>query len=174
MCNRPILSWMICKIKVVRIEDHGGLLLLMQYFHRIGCGRRICSPSGGDLLNCETLCCQWRDILPSGTPRVELLSWNIKTLPLWQRAQQKLESNLLTLRMEQYRDANKDILQMNRNWRMGQFKKSVNSLNTVYAHEITMSEDYVLGIFITTETINFAENIRLWTWNSKKFLYHFI
>ena len=32
------------------------------------------SLEGGDLLNCETLCCQWRDILPSGTPRVELLS----------------------------------------------------------------------------------------------------
>ena len=75
---------------------------------------------GADLVNCEAVCRQWRDILLGGTPWRRLFHRNKEKLPLWRRTQKKLVSNKLTLRTEQYRDVCRKILLVYQNWRMGQ------------------------------------------------------
>ena len=111
-----------------------GADVLLMIFHQL---------EGGDLLNCETVCRQWRDILLAGTPWRRLFHRNIPCSPLWRKVQQKLEKNQLTLRTEQYREVCKAILQVERNWRTGQFKKSVYSAGSDSAVRITISDDYV-------------------------------
>ena len=111
-----------------------GADVLLMIFHQL---------EGGDLLNCEAVCRQWRDILLAGTPWRRLFHRNIPCSPLWRKVQQKLEKNQLTLRTEQYREVCKAILQVERNWRTGQFKKSVYSVNDDSAVQITISDDYV-------------------------------
>jgi F-box-like len=51
---------------------------------------------GEDLVNCENVCRQWRDILLAGTPWRRLFDRNKDSSPLWRRAQRILESNQLT------------------------------------------------------------------------------
>jgi F-box-like len=45
---------------------------------------------GEDLVNCEAVCRQWRDILLAGTPWRRLFNRNKVSLPLWRRAQKIL------------------------------------------------------------------------------------
>ena len=102
---------------------------------------------GKDLLNCEAVCRQWRDILLSGTPWRRLFHRQIGCSLLWRYVQKKLESNQLTLRTEQYPSVCKDILQVDRNWRTGNFSKLIYPL--VYpaiTYEFTIIDDYVAWI----------------------------
>jgi len=101
---------------------------------------------GEDLLNCEAVCRQWRDILLAGTPWRQLFHRKVNYSPSWRKEQKKLEKN--QLRTEQYRDVCKKILQVSRNWSMRRFKKSVYSLNKCIgspdsASYIGISDDYV-------------------------------
>ena len=72
-----------------------------------------------DLLKCEAVCRQWRDILLAGTPWRRLYHRNIVRLPLWRDVQKELELDQKTLPTEQYRD----IFLLDRNWRRGHFTK---------------------------------------------------
>jgi F-box-like len=65
----------------------------------------------GDLLKCEAVCRQWRDIFLAGTPWRRLYHRNIGRLRPWRKAQKELELDQKTLRTEQYRGICKDILQ---------------------------------------------------------------
>jgi F-box-like len=98
---------------------------------------------GEDLLNCEAVCCQWRDILLAGTPWRRLFHRNIAALPLWRKVQKKLKKNQLILQTEQYREVSKAILQVERNWRTAQFKNSVYLVKDYSGVRITISDDYV-------------------------------
>jgi hypothetical protein len=74
---------------------------------------------GEDLLNCETVCRHWRDILVAGTPWRGLFDRNKVTSPLWRKAQRTLEKNQPELPTEQYRGVCKEILRVKRDWRTG-------------------------------------------------------
>jgi hypothetical protein len=65
--------------------------------------------------------------------------------PLWQYVKKTLESNQ-TVRTDQYRDICKNSLQVNRNWRTGNFTKSTYSVDRNTFH-VSMSDDYVAWNF---------------------------
>ena len=100
-----------------------------------------------DLLKCEAVCRQWRDILLAGTPWRRLYHRNIGRLRLWRKAQKKLESDQKTLPTEQYPGICKGILtclqQVDRNWRRGHFAILTYPVSSYCARYISMNEDYV-------------------------------
>ena len=100
---------------------------------------------GEDLLNCEAVCRQWRDIFVAGTPWRRLFHRNVESSPFWRKEQKELEKNQQILQTEQYRDICRKILRINRKWRTGNLTKLSYSVNStdVYAHEIKISDDYV-------------------------------
>jgi F-box-like len=98
--------------------------------------------NGEDLGNCEVVCRQWRDILFAGTPWRRLFHRKVNYSPSWRKEQKKLEKNQLILRTDQYRDICRNLLQMERNWRIGRLQKSVYSVNA-NNYQITISDDYV-------------------------------
>jgi hypothetical protein len=106
---------------------------------------------GEDLVNCEAVCRQWRDILLGGTPWRRLFHRNKEKLPLWRKTQKKLVSNKLTLRTEQYRDVCRKILLVNQNWRTGHFTKFTYPTAQNSAFNLTMSDDYVAWGFVRIE-----------------------
>jgi hypothetical protein len=55
---------------------------------------------GKDLVKCEVVCRQWRDVLLSGTPWRRLFHRKIKCSHLWRKEQKKLEKNQRTLPTE--------------------------------------------------------------------------
>ena len=98
----------------------------------------------GDLLKCEAVCRQWRDIFLAGTPWRRLYHRNIGRLRLWRKAQKELELDQKTLRTEQYRGICKDILQkVDRNWRRGHFTKLTCPVSSSCATCISINDDYV-------------------------------
>jgi len=104
-----------------------------------------------DLVNCETVCRQWRSSLLAGTPWKRLFHRNKENLPLWRKAQKKLEKNQLILRNEEYRDVCKEILQANRNWHTGNCTKLTYPVDSRSANFITISDDYVTWDFARFE-----------------------
>jgi hypothetical protein len=99
---------------------------------------------GEDLMNCEAVCRQWRDILLAGTPWRRLFDRNKEKLPLWRRAQWTLEKNHVpTFRTDQYRGVCKEILQVKRNWRTGNFKKFTYEVRRPDYFRLTIGDDYV-------------------------------
>jgi F-box-like len=106
---------------------------------------------GEDLVNCEAVCRQWRDILLAGTPWRRLFHRNKEKLPLWRKTQKKLVSNKLTLRTEQYRDVCRKILLVHQNWRMGHFTKLTCPSAPNSAFNLTMNDDYVAWGFVRIE-----------------------
>ena len=111
---------------------------------------------GEDLLNCEAVCCQWRDILLAGTPWRRLFYRNKEDLPLWRKVQRKLETNQLTLRAEQYRDVCKKILLVAQNLCSGNFTKLTHPVDLVSCN-ITMSDDYVAWEFMHSRGCEFLD-----------------
>ena len=97
---------------------------------------------GEDLVNCEAVCRQWRDILLAGTPWRRLFHRNKESSPLWRKAQKKLEKNQQTLRTEQYRDVCGEILHLNRNWRTGCSTKFTYPV-VEQSYFVTISDEYV-------------------------------
>ena len=107
-----------------------------------------------DLLKCEAVCRQWRDILLAGTPWRRLYHRNIVRLPQWRDVQKELELDQKTLPTEQYRDICKGILRrlLDRNWRSGHFTKLTypvdsdrtnNDFSCSQWSRISISNDYV-------------------------------
>jgi F-box-like len=105
---------------------------------------------GEDLLNCEAVCREWRDILLAGTPWRRLFHRKIASFPVWRRAQNILESNQLILRTEEYRDACKNILQVNRNLRTGNFTKWTYPVRRRLKF-LAISDDYLVCYLKRTE-----------------------
>ena len=104
---------------------------------------------GEDLLNCEAVCRQWRDIFVAGTPWRRFFHRNKESSPLWRKVQKKLESNQPTA--DQCRDVCKDILRVGRNWRIGHFTKLTYAVDPRSANFITVSDDYVAWDFVRFE-----------------------
>ena len=98
---------------------------------------------GKDLLNCETVCRQWRAILHRGTPWKRFFYGKTESFPLWRRVQKKLESDLATLRTNQYRGVCKEILQAERNWHTGNFTTSAYLVNRGDFFTLTIGDDCV-------------------------------
>jgi F-box-like len=97
-----------------------------------------------DLVNCEAVCRQWRDILFAGTPWKRLFDRNKQKLSLWRRAQRTLEKNHVpTFRTDQYRDVCKEILQVKCNWRTGNFRKFTYLVDRPDCFRLTISDDYL-------------------------------
>ena len=102
-----------------------------------------------DLLKCEAVCRQWRDILLAGTPWRRLYHRNIVRLPQWRDVQKELELDQKTLPTEQYRD----IFLLDRNWRRGHFTKLTYPVDSKWiincyfpsrwSSRISISNDYV-------------------------------
>jgi F-box-like len=109
---------------------------------------------GEDLVKCEAVCRQWRDILLTGTPWRRLFDRKTKISPLWRRAQKKLELNQRTLGTDQYRGVCKNILQGKRNWHTGNFTTCIYPMSTCEDFELyfTMSDDYVAWDFFRRGT----------------------
>ena len=102
---------------------------------------------GEDLVNCEAVCRQWREILLDGTPWRRLFHRNKESSPLWRRAQRTLEKNKPTLRTEQYRGVCKEILRVKCNWRTGNFTKFTYPVSRGLDFALTISDDYVVWQF---------------------------
>ena len=103
---------------------------------------------GEDLVNCEAVCRQWRDVLLAGTPWRRLFHRKVNYSHLWRKEQKKLEKNQVTLRTDKYRDVCRNLLQVKRNWCTGRFEKSVYSLdeqgvNHGWLWNMTINDDYV-------------------------------
>jgi hypothetical protein len=96
-----------------------------------------------DLVNCEGVCRQWRDILATGTPWRRIFLRNKENLPLWRKAQRMLEWNQLTLLTDQYRDVCKSVLQGTCNWRTGNHTAIAYSSNRPDPFALTIGEDCV-------------------------------
>ena len=103
---------------------------------------------GEDLMNCEAVCRQWRDVLLAGTLWRRFFHRKIASSPFWRKAQKKFEKNQQTLQTGQYRDVCRNLLQVERNWCTGQFEKSVYLSDEIEGYHgwlsnITISDDYV-------------------------------
>jgi F-box-like len=118
---------------------------------------------GKDLLSCEAVCRQWRDILLAGTPWRRLFYRQVDCSLLWRKEQKKLEKNQPTLRTERYRDSCRNLLQVERNWQIGKFTKSIYRLGTKDSCRLTMSDDYIAwdtgigAMFLDTESMKLEE-----------------
>ena len=108
---------------------------------------------GEDLVNCEAVCRQWRDVLLAGTPWKNFFHRKLNYSHLWRKEQKKLENNQQTLQTWQYRDVCRNLRQVERNfkynWCTGRFEKSVYSLNEIlydfgWLWNMTISDDYVV------------------------------
>ena len=120
------------------------------------------------LVKCEAVCRQWPDILKSETPWKRLFDRQVACSPLWRRAQKKLESNSLTLRLEEYQDICKDILQMECNWRTGNLTKFTYKVNRCDHFILTIGEDYVAWDFRPFENFGSHEGFALLDTESMK------
>jgi F-box-like len=104
-----------------------------------------------NLLKCEAVCRQWRNILLAGTPWRRFYHRNIGHSPQWRRTQKILKSNMRTLRTEQYRGFCKDLLQqartIHRNLRRGHFTKLTYPVSSCCVTHISISDDYVAWDF---------------------------
>ena len=101
---------------------------------------------GEDLLNCEAVCRQWREILLAGTPWRSLFHRNKDRSPLWRKAQKSLEKNQRKLRTDEYRDVCKEIM-ANQNWHTGNCTKLTYASDVHSATFISISDDYVAWNF---------------------------
>ena len=100
-----------------------------------------------ELVICEAVCRQWRNVLLAGTPWRRFFHRKILCSLLWRKEQEKLESNLQTLPTDQYRGVCKKLLQVTRNWRTGNFKKFTCEVESFDCRTLTISEDYVAWDF---------------------------
>ena len=120
---------------------------------------------GEDLLNCEAVCRQWRDILLAETPWRSLFHRKIEISPFWRKAHKKLESNQLTLQTDQYRIVCKDILQEKFNWHVGNFTKFIYKVSHVL--KLTIGDDCVAwepcigfkSTFLDTEAMEVTKTV---------------
>jgi len=99
--------------------------------------------------------------LLAGTPWRRLFHRQINYLPLWRKAQKILKSKQRILRADQYRGVCKSILQVDRNWRTGNFTKLIYPVHSESCN-ITISDDFVawdfdgfqrLCVFLDTESM---------------------
>jgi F-box-like len=127
---------------------------------------------GENLVNCEAVCHQWRDILLAGTPWRRLFHRKVESPHFWQKAQKKLEKNQQTLRTEPYRDVCGEILHLKRNWRTGCSTKFTFMYPVVGDSFVAISDEYVSWnyrfgndkgrrrcAFLDTETMKITEMI---------------
>jgi hypothetical protein len=96
---------------------------------------------GKDLLSCVLVCRQWRDILWAGILWKRIFQEKTKSSPFWRRAQKKLESDQLTLRMDQYQGVCKEVVQVKSNWRTGNFKTFAYLVNRGEFFRLTLGDD---------------------------------
>jgi F-box-like len=144
---------------ISQLSDLGDDVLLM-IFQQL---------EGEDLVNCEVVCRQWRDILVTGTPWRRLFLRNKENLPLWRKAQRILEFDQLTLRTDQYRNVCKSVIQGKRNWRTGNYTTVTCSTNRPDSFTLTIGENHVAWnalqlwqtyekcVFLDTESMEIKE-----------------
>ena len=109
-------------------------------------------------MNCEATCRQWRDILLIGTTWKRLFGRSKDSSLLWRRAQIKLEKFQPTFRTDQYRGVCKDVLQVKRNWRSGNFTRFIYEVNRPHSFRLMISEDYVVwNICLLVEAETYQE-----------------
>jgi F-box-like len=92
---------------------------------------------GKDLLRCEAVCRQWRQVMLAGTPWRRWLnqrSPSPELRPFWQRARQNDS-------FQDYRAICRYILLLDYNWRRGKYETSSLTLNNV--GEVITSGDYI-------------------------------
>jgi hypothetical protein len=104
--------------------------------------------NGDDLLNCEYVCRQWREILLAGTPWRKLFQRQFGDSPLGRQAAKQLgiiesesSGNIAT---DKYRAVYKFVQEVKHNWRQGKFTKWTHpTAENSTAHHLEVREDYV-------------------------------
>ena len=80
-----------------------------------------------DLLRCELVCRQWRNVLLSGRPRKTLFHRKIVSSPQWRHVLQNFEVGVVKLGTVNYRALCRAIIQqlneIYTNWRTGNFEQ---------------------------------------------------
>jgi F-box-like len=111
-----------------------------------------------DLLRCETVCLQWRNVLLSGRPWKTLFRRQIVSSKLWRRVLQNFGVKFDNLETVYYRALCRAIIrQLNEiygNWRTGNFKKFVESNLYQIA---TVEDDCVVCYFMAQKFLLFFE-----------------
>jgi hypothetical protein len=103
---------------------------------------------GEDLVNCEAVCRQWRDILLSGRPWMKLFERQFADRPLGQQAAKQFgiigSESSGRIATDKYRDVYKFVHQVKHNWIQGKFTKWTHpTADNSTAFHLEVREDYV-------------------------------
>jgi F-box-like len=105
-----------------------------------------------DLLRCESVCRQWRNVLLSGRPWKTLFRRQIVSSQLWRRVWQNLRVNVDKLEIVHYRGLCRAIVRhlnkINRNWRTGIFKE-IEEIDPYGGSVVAVAND----CFVTISTV---------------------
>jgi F-box-like len=111
-----------------------------------------------DLLQCEVVCRQWRNVLLSGSVWKRLFRRQIVSSQLWRQVLPYFEVNVDKLETVHYRGLCRTIinqsLEIDRNWRTGKFKEiGVTTTAPNGQNIVTVTNDYVVSL-LDSETFS--------------------
>ena len=93
-----------------------------------------------DLLRCETVCRQWRNVLLSGISWKTLFHRKIVSSALWRQVWREFGTDNKKLQSVHYRGLCKVMIQqvnkLDNNWRTGNFKKSSKRVHSSYSSDV--------------------------------------
>jgi F-box-like len=103
-----------------------------------------------DLLRCEAVCRQWRDVLISGTCWRRLFHRKIDSSPQWRQVWRDFGVNEKNLDVLKYRRICKDIIQelneIDNNWRTGNFNVTSKGFYSAEFSIFTIGNDFIVHI----------------------------
>ena len=100
-----------------------------------------------DLLRCETVCRQWREVLLSGKPWRRLFDRKIVSSPPWGQLWRNFVPDKNKLQTAHHRSLCRAIIhelkQIDRNWRTGNYKKSSGKVDSLSNVRVVIGCDYI-------------------------------
>jgi F-box-like len=100
-----------------------------------------------DLLRCETVCRQWREVLLSGEPWAILFDRKIVSSSQWRQLWRNFDDDENKLQTVNYRGVCRAIMRelklIDRNWRTGNFKKTSEKVDSLHNANVVFGFDYI-------------------------------
>ena len=126
-----------------------------------------------DLVRCESVCCQWRNVMLNGTPWKNWLHDAIILLPLWQQVWKKTSINEDKLRSAECRGICQTmqlyLKELDSNWRNGRYTK-LKVPFVIDGQIVQLSDDFIIYkknhlLFLNKNTMQITEHVKLGTFD---------
>jgi F-box-like len=102
---------------------------------------------GQDLIHCETVCHQWRNIILSGRPWKGLFRWKMVSSQQWREVWWHFGIDEKKLETAHYRELCKTIIkevnETDNNWRTGNFKKTEETCYSINFAHVVIGKDWI-------------------------------